>query len=90
LCCLLACCPLAFAAPPAITDPPDPQTVFLGDPATFRVTASGTAPLSYQWFRNGTAITGATTSSLAFTTTAADDQALFSVRVATPMANGHQ
>ena len=81
LCCLLACCPLAFAAPPAITDPPDPQTVFLGDLATFRVTASGTAPLSYQWFRDGTAITGATTSSLTFTTTANVDQALFSIRV---------
>ncbi|MCL4177641.1 MAG: lamin tail domain-containing protein [Verrucomicrobia bacterium] len=81
LCCLLACCPLAFAAPPAITDPPDPQTIFLGDPATFGVTANGTAPLSYQWFRDGTAIAGATTSSLTFTAGADDDQARFSIRV---------
>ncbi len=81
LCCLLACCPLAFATPPAITDPPRPQTVFLGDPASFGVSASGTAPLSYQWFRDGRAISGATTSSLTFTTAAADDQARFSIRV---------
>lgn len=81
LCCLLACCPLALATPPAITDPPQSQTVFLGDPATFGVTANGSAPLSYQWYRYGTAISGATNPSLTFTTAADDDQARFSLRV---------
>jgi formylglycine-generating enzyme required for sulfatase activity len=33
--------------------------VTVGDPATFTVVASGTAPLSYQWYLNGSAISGA-------------------------------
>ena len=78
---LLVCFHAAFATPPTITDPPDPQTVFLGDAATFRVDATGTAPLSYQWFRHSTTISGANASSLSFSTTAGDHNALFSVRV---------
>ncbi len=45
---------------PAITTQPASQTVTAGASATFRVVASGTAPLSYQWRRNGTNIAGAT------------------------------
>ncbi len=71
----------ANAAPPVITLPPAPQTIFLGDAVTFRVTASGTVPLSYQWFRDGTAVGGATTASLEFTTAATDDNARFTVQV---------
>jgi hypothetical protein len=48
---------------PAITSQPASQTVTAGSSATFTVTASGTAPLSYQWRFNGTAISGATSSS---------------------------
>ena len=70
-----------LAAPPDITSPPVPQTVFFGDSATFRVGASGTLPLSYQWFRNGTAVSSATASNLVFTTTAQDHNALFTVVV---------
>ena len=75
---------VAFAFPalaqlPVITNLPVPQTVFLGDPVSFRVGASGTAPLSYQWFRNGAAVSGATSSNLVFTTTATDHGAQFSV-----------
>lgn len=49
------------AAPvaPTITTPPAAQSVTVGDPATFTVVASGTAPLSYQWYLNGSAISGA-------------------------------
>jgi hypothetical protein len=45
----------------AITSQPQNQTVLLGRPVTLAVTASGTAPLTYQWRKNGTAIPGATT-----------------------------
>ena len=48
---------------PTITSQPASQTINAGQTATFSVTASGTAPLSYQWFQNGTAIGGATSSS---------------------------
>src|SRR5205823_9178665 len=45
---------------PTITRQPASQTVTTGQRATFTVTATGTAPLSYQWQKNGTAIGGAT------------------------------
>ena len=72
------------AAPvaPSITTQPSSQTITAGLTATFSVTAAGTAPLSYQWRKNGTAISGAISSS--YTTpaeTTADNGALFTVVV---------
>ncbi len=70
------------AVAPAITTQPQSQTVTAGQTATFSVGASGTAPLSYQWKRNGTAITGATSAS--YTTPATvqtDNGASFTVTV---------
>jgi hypothetical protein len=67
---------------PSITGQPASQTITAGQTATFSVTASGTAPLSYQWQKNGAAIGGATSSS--YTTPAeimADNGAQFSVVV---------
>jgi Right handed beta helix region len=46
--------------PPSITGQPSSQTVALNQPAIFTVAASGSAPLFYQWFKNGVAISGAT------------------------------
>ena len=69
-------------AAPSITTQPTSQTVSVGQTASFSVTASGTAPLSYQWSKDGTAISGATSSS--YTTpaaTASDNGALFTVVV---------
>jgi Immunoglobulin I-set domain len=40
---------------PTITQQPANATVTAGQPATFTVTATGSAPLAYQWFFNGTA-----------------------------------
>ena len=56
----------AAGTPPGITSQPVSQTVLAGANVTFTVGASGTAPLSYAWRRNGSAISGATASS--FTT----------------------
>jgi hypothetical protein len=47
----------------AISVQPLSQTVPIGETATFTVTATGTAPLSYQWSENGAQIAGATSSS---------------------------
>jgi hypothetical protein len=52
---------------PAITSQPQDQFVNAGDTASFSVTATGTAPLSYQWQFNGNVLAGATTSSLTVT-----------------------
>jgi PKD repeat protein len=53
----------AAAVAPSITAQPQSQTVTAGQSVTFNVTAAGTAPLSYQWYKDGTAISGATSSS---------------------------
>src|SRR5213595_99322 len=67
---------------PTITRQPASQTVSTGQKATFTVTATGTAPLSYQWQRNGTAIGGATAASYTTpATTAADNGDQFTVVV---------
>ncbi|MBU5635303.1 IPT/TIG domain-containing protein [Geomonas sp. Red69] len=46
---------------PVITQNPASVTVAAGSAASFTVAASGSAPLSYQWFKNGSAVAGATT-----------------------------
>ena len=67
---------------PSITTQPANQTVTAGQTATFSVTATGTAPLSYQWQKNGTAISGAASSSYTTpATTSSDNGALFTVVV---------
>ena len=48
----------AAAEPPSITLQPADRTVPVGQPATFTVGATGSAPLAYQWRRNGNVITG--------------------------------
>jgi glucose/arabinose dehydrogenase len=52
---------------PGITTHPSNQTVMQGQSATFTVAASGTTPLNYQWQRNQTNISGATSSSYTLT-----------------------
>lgn len=49
-------------APPVITTQPQPQSLALmvGQQATFNVAATGSGPLTYQWIRNGTPLSGAT------------------------------
>jgi hypothetical protein len=72
------------AAPvaPSITTQPANQTVNAGQTATFSVTATGTAPLTYQWQENGAAITGATAASYTTpVTTTADSGESFRVVV---------
>lgn len=61
------------AAAPTITTQPNSQTITAGQTATFSVRASGTAPLGYQWAKNGTAISGATAASYTTPATTATD-----------------
>ncbi|HEY0711792.1 MAG TPA: PA14 domain-containing protein, partial [Polyangia bacterium] len=51
------------ATPPRIDSHPVSQQVAAGQSVSFSVTASGTAPLAYQWQRNGVNIAGATAAS---------------------------
>jgi hypothetical protein len=75
--------PTSTIVPPLITTQPANQTVAVGQSGTFSVSASGSAPLGYQWLKNGTEIIGAT--SATFTTPAAalsDNGTQFTVNVA--------
>jgi hypothetical protein len=57
------------STPPSISAQPANQTVIAGQTATFTVSATGTAPLTYQWNLGGSPISGATSAS--YTTPAA-------------------
>ena len=73
---------------PSITTQPQDQTIAAGKTATFTVVATGSAPLSYQWRRNGTAIPGATSAS--YTTPSqgtSDNGATFSVLISNGSGN---
>ncbi len=73
---------LTVNVPPAITTQPASQTVTAGQTATFSVVATGTPSPSYQWTKNGAAISGATSSSYTTpVTTIADNGASFTVTV---------
>jgi hypothetical protein len=50
--------------PPVILSDPTSQTVIIGSNVTFAVSASGSAPLYYQWFENNQSIAGATNTTL--------------------------
>jgi glucose/arabinose dehydrogenase len=63
---------------PAITQHPANRTVSVGQSASFTVGASGAPPLSYQWQRGGTPISGATSATYVLpTTTLSDNGAQF-------------
>ena len=67
---------------PRITVQPANATVSVGQMATFSVTATGTAPLSYQWQKNKANISGATAASYTTpATTSGDNGAKFDVVV---------
>ena len=73
---------------PSVTTQPVNQTVSAGQTATFSVVANGTAPLTYQWQKNGSAITGATAASYTTpVTTTADSGELFRVVVSSSAGN---
>jgi hypothetical protein len=67
---------------PFLTVQPVSVTVTVGQAATFNVSASGTAPISYQWRKNGANMSGATASSYTTpATTTADSGSKFDVVV---------
>jgi Immunoglobulin I-set domain len=70
------------AAAPSITTQPSNQSVNVGSTATFSVVATGTTPLTYQWQKGTTPITGATAASYTTAaTTSSDNGSQFEVVV---------
>jgi hypothetical protein len=73
---------------PAITTQPSSKSILVGQTASFQVGASGTGPLSYQWRKNGTAISGATAASYTTpATTTTDNGAQFTAVVSNTAGN---
>lgn len=66
---------------PLINVQPQSQAVVAGASLTFTVTASGTAPLSYQWRKNGANIPGATSSNYSVSSVQPADAGLYTVEV---------
>lgn len=75
------------AMPPVITRQPRGATARVGQTATFKVTATGVPPLSYQWLKNSVPISGATKANYKTPpVTTGDNGSLFAVIVSD--ANG--
>jgi hypothetical protein len=66
---------------PSITSQPVSQVVCAGNAALLSVSASGTAPLSYQWYKGGSQISGATNSSYQISSAASSDASTYYVVV---------
>jgi hypothetical protein len=66
----------ALTAPVIVTSPAS-ATVAAGEAATFTVVASGTAPLNYQWRKNGADIFGATAATYVIATVQSTDAATY-------------
>ena len=69
---------------PVISTQPASVTAKEGQSITFSVIAQSSAPLNYQWLRNGQAIPGATQSTYTLTVVVGDTNSTFSVRVSSP------
>jgi hypothetical protein len=69
------------ATAPTITTQPSSSSVAAGSAASFSVVAGGTAPLSYQWRKDGVAISGATSSTYSISSTATSDAGSYTVVV---------
>ena len=69
---------------PAITSQPVNQYKQQGQSVSFNVVASGTAPLNYQWWRNGVVLTQATNAILPLTNLQTNDVGSYAVVVSSP------
>ncbi len=65
----------------SITSQPASQSVNAGQSVTFTVTASGTGPLTYQWLKNDSPITGATGTSYTIASAQPADAGSYAARV---------
>lgn len=68
-------------APPVIVGQPGSLNVTVGGTAVFAATASGAGPISYQWHRNGVAVTGANASVLTLNNVTASNDGQYTLAV---------
>jgi hypothetical protein len=70
--------------PVQITSQLAAQTIALGESLTLNIAATGAGPLTYQWRKNGTAISGATTSSYTLSGAQISSAGVYDVVVTNP------
>lgn len=75
---------LTLNIPVTITQQPVGANVSSGAPFTLRVTASGSAPITYQWKKDGTSIPGATTASYTVASATSSHAGSYTVVVTNP------
>ncbi len=78
---------LVVGEPPTVVVQPADQTILLGASAAFAVSASGTAPLDYQWTFGGTNLEGATNNLLVITNVQLSDAGSYAVSVTNPFGS---
>jgi PKD repeat protein len=71
----------ATALPPTIVQQPQSQTVPIGSGVLFSVGATGVGPLSYVWFKEGSTLSGETSSTLSLSNVQLADAGSYSVEV---------
>ena len=72
------------AVAPLVTTQPQDRVATLGTTTSFGVSASGSQPMSFQWFRNGASILGATNSTLIVASVQFSDAGTYRVRITNP------
>jgi alpha-tubulin suppressor-like RCC1 family protein/nitrogen fixation protein FixH len=73
--------PTPTPTPPSIGTQPQSQAIDAGGTATFTVAATDTAPLSYQWYFNNTALAGETSATLTLANVTAANAGEYTVKV---------
>jgi hypothetical protein len=76
--------PLLVVEPVNITSQPQSLTVDAGAPASFSVTATGTAPLRYQWSRDNVPLADATNATYSIAAVQSAEQGSYRVLVSNP------
>lgn len=74
----------ALAEPLSILSAPESQAVALGSPFALSVTATGTNPLTYQWRKDGSNLSGATSATMAIGAATAAQAGTYTVVITNP------
>lgn len=72
---------LAFVVEPTIAVSPESHVVVAGESVTFTVAATGTAPITYQWFKDGAPIAGATSDTYTLSPVTVADAGIYTVEI---------
>jgi len=78
---------LTVGSLPAITKQPTGSTVSKGTKITLDVDATGSSPLTYQWMRNGSAITGANSDTYVINSGSVTDSGTYKCVVSNPFGS---